>query len=237
VLSFSICNDNGTIDDNFDVYFNNHLVGSVVFSANSVTNYIFVADNTSPSISFSGIPYTCSGTTNIIRFSEDKVRDGQNLIKLYNVKNNNNGNSGIVEVKQFSLTGSTLVEPTTIDNFTFSGDSNQDYNFYFNYGHIIPGITPTPVPTPSPTPTCDAPPPPPDGYGSPPEIPSGAPAPPAKPCPAMPVPPTPVIPATPFDAPPPLAPLAPLCSAGVALVPRLPPPPPPFAVIVSKEEF
>jgi len=160
VLSFSICNDNGTIDDNFDVYFNNHLVGSVVFSANSVTNYIFVADNTSPSISFSGIPYTCSGTTNIIRFSEDKVRDGQNLIKLYNVKNNNNGNSGIVEVKQFSLTGGTLVDPTTIDNFTFSGVSNQDYNFYFNYGHIIPGITPTPVPTPSPTPTCDAPPPP-----------------------------------------------------------------------------
>lgn len=157
-LAFSICNSNGLVDDNFDVYFNNYFVGTVDFSNTGITNYVFVG-TTKTNFLISGSPFDCQiDKTKVKTFSPLIERDGQNLIKLQNVKNNNNGNYGIVQVKQFIFTGDTLEYPSTIQDFIYEGDSGVDFNFYFDYGHIIPGITPTPVPTPSPTPTCDAPP-------------------------------------------------------------------------------
>ena len=155
VLSFNICNSNEQKDDNFDVYFNNNFVGTIEFSANSQTNYTFIGTSYTGGILLSGNPFTCSATTEVIKFSEKIVRDGQNLISLKNIKNNNEGNYGLIEVKEFIITGDTLIYPTNVSNFIYSGISGQNFNFYFNYGNIIPGITPTPIPTPSPTPTCD----------------------------------------------------------------------------------
>lgn len=158
VLVFSICNSNGEIDDNFDVYFNNYFVGNVDFSKTGQTNYVFVATE-QKNITISGDPFQCAVNNTIIKtFSPTIERDGQNLIKMANSQNNGNNNHGLVKVKQFVITGSTLEFPSQIENFVYSGNSGSNFNFYFNYGHIIPGITPTPVPTPSATPTCDGPP-------------------------------------------------------------------------------
>ena len=153
-FAFQICNSNGEIDDNFEVILNGTSIGELIFTSNTISGSIFIADSTS-GVTFNSYPFDCpiSGMT-IYYFNPDLINEGNNEILMSNIQNNDNGNFGTINGFTFKNINSTLFSPNEILNDVFSGNSGLNFSFNFDY-YLTP--QPTPTPTPSPTPTCDTP--------------------------------------------------------------------------------
>jgi len=67
------------------------------------------------------------------RFNPAIVYLGANSLNMNNIKNNSNGNLGLVQIRSYKLTGNVLDDPQVISDLTFSGVWGESFSFSFTY--------------------------------------------------------------------------------------------------------
>ena len=155
VVVIQICNSNAARDDNFNVYLNGTYIGFLNLNSNAQIGSLFIG-TPDTNVNVTEPDFTCplSGMVNY-RFSEDSlIYGGNNVLYLENAQNNNNGNLGTVEIRNYVQVGNDLVQPCGIANLNYSGPSGSNFTFNFTYNQCCEfTITPTPTQTPTNTPT------------------------------------------------------------------------------------
>jgi hypothetical protein len=150
VMVFSICNANAAKDDNFEIYLNDHLIGVADLSIDDLIGSVFIANN-NPNLIITEPDFACP-LSKMVKYNFDPsfVIEGTNTVKMKNIQLNNNGNWGILGIRNYSLNGTNLTSPCYINNLNYAGGTGEDFNFTFEYNQCCyedPG-----APT-----TCDIP--------------------------------------------------------------------------------
>jgi hypothetical protein len=133
VMVFSICNANAAKDDNYEIYLNDNLLGIADLSANDLVGSIFVGSK-NPSFSITDTDFVCP-LSKMTRYNFDPsyIIEGTNTVKMKNIQLNNNGNWGVLGIRNYSIDGSVLNSPCYINNLNYSGGNGQDFEFTFEY--------------------------------------------------------------------------------------------------------
>ena len=63
-------------------------------------------------------------------FSDGEV-PGDNDLK--NIQKNNNGNAGTIELRNYFVSGNSLISPCVVSNQIYSGADGQNFTLNFNY--------------------------------------------------------------------------------------------------------
>ena len=117
VTVIQICNENAAKDDNFDIHLNNEKIGDVDLSQNKQIGSLFIAH---PTATITSGDFKCPiGNMVIHRFDEKLVKTGVNSLKMLNIKNNGNGNLGIIEIRSYKFDGTVLSDPRVISNVPY----------------------------------------------------------------------------------------------------------------------
>jgi hypothetical protein len=155
VVVIQVCNSNAQKDDNFNVYLNGTYIGYLNLNSNAQVGSLFIG-TTDTNVNVTQPDFTCplGGMVNY-RFSEDSlIYGGNNVLYLQNAQQNNNGNLGSVQIRNYVQSGNDLIQPCGIANLTYSGPTGSNFTFNFDYNQCCDfTITPTPTQTPTNTPT------------------------------------------------------------------------------------
>lgn len=137
VLVIQICNSNASIDDNFDVYLNDILIGQVDLNANAQVGSVFIASLGTPEIFSSD--FTCPiADMDYYYFDPAIVVGGTNTVKMINIQNNGNSNQGSVGVRNYLLEGDELALPCVVSDLSFIGPSGSNFELSFTYDECCP---------------------------------------------------------------------------------------------------
>jgi hypothetical protein len=133
VMVFQVCNSNKAIDDNFEVLLNAVSIGKLDLKSNDEVGSIFIASK-NPNIKVVEPDFTCPmSKMNVYFFDPAIVRFGENTIVMENKMKNNNGNEGVIEIRNYLLNGLNLTSPCTVSNLKFSGPTGSNFTNSFNY--------------------------------------------------------------------------------------------------------
>jgi hypothetical protein len=155
VVVIQVCNSNSAKDDNFNVYLNGTYIGFLNLNSNAQVGSIFIGD-TDTNVTVTQPDFTCPLSNMVVyRFPENAlIYGGNNVLYMENVQQNNNGNFGTVEIRNYVQVGNDLIQPCGIANLNYSGPTGSNFTFNFNYNQCCEfTITPTPTQTPTNTPT------------------------------------------------------------------------------------
>ena len=137
-----ICNANKQIDDNFDVYLDGTVIGSLDLDANECNGNTWATDLSLPLslIDFSGsvlgVEYDGTCCYNLAENAIDikLFGNGGHVVEMKNTFLNNNGNWGVVRIVQFTRKKSTL--PWVVSKYLVydyysgpTGTTNLKYSF------------------------------------------------------------------------------------------------------------
>ena len=132
-LVFQVCNSNKAIDDNFDVFLNDQLIGKLDLSVNDDVGSVFIA-SMDPDLVITDPDFSCPiSKMQVFRFSPDIVRFGENTLVLKNTRNNGNGNEGSIEIRNYLKKGTNLTDPCKVTDLKYGMASGSDYKIVFNY--------------------------------------------------------------------------------------------------------
>ena len=134
ILVIQVCNSNSAKDDNFDVYLNNVLIGSLDLNQDAQIGSVFIGINNS-GYTVTQPDFVCplSGMTNYWFDASSVVNTGSNTIFMKNTQNNNNGNYGQIQIRNYLIDGQDLIDPCFVANLEYSGPSGDDFTIDFNY--------------------------------------------------------------------------------------------------------
>ena len=133
VLVFQICNSNKDRDDNFYAYLNGKKIGEIDLNSNDLIGSVFLA-TTNNTIKIKNADFVCPiKKVKHYYFDPKLINFGSNTIYLKNVKNNNNGNEGTIELRNYLLTGNHLSDPCVVKNLNYNGKSGENFTVTFNY--------------------------------------------------------------------------------------------------------
>jgi hypothetical protein len=142
IMVIQICNSNSAKDDNFDIYLNNTYIGFLDLSQNAQVGSIFIG-NTNTSYVVAQPDFTCplSGMVNYWFDGNSIVNQGTNTIFMKNVQNNNNGNYGVVQVRNYEILGNGLINPCVVSNLIYQGASGEDFELTFDFEDCCPDLS------------------------------------------------------------------------------------------------
>lgn len=132
-----VCNSNSEIDDNFNVYLNDVLIGALDLSSNAQVGSIFIGSlNEALTITEQDFVCLLAGMVEY-RFVESSIVNlGMNNLKMINTQANGNGNFGSIGIRSYLKTGSVLSDPITIADLEYDGADG--VNFEFNFNYVLP---------------------------------------------------------------------------------------------------
>jgi hypothetical protein len=151
ILVIQVCNVNSAKDDNFEVYLNNVLIGELDLSQDAQVGSLFIGAS---GYTVTEPDFVCPLTlmTNYYFDAQSIVSAGTNTIYMKNIQENDNGNYGKVQIRNYLISGDNeLIDPCFVADLEYSGPTGADFSLSFNYESCCQG-PPTPTPTPTPTP-------------------------------------------------------------------------------------
>lgn len=131
-LVIQICNSNGDIDDNFDIYLNGFYIGAVDLSVSAQVGSIFIAD-LNPALAITDPDFTCPLNLMVVYRFDAAILAENNVIEMRNTQNNGMGNAGSVDVRNYLVSGNDLIDPCVVANLSYAGNSGVDFNLNFAY--------------------------------------------------------------------------------------------------------
>lgn len=133
ILAFQVCNSNRVKDDNFEVYLNGTKIGELDLNSNDLVGSVFLA-TTNQAIKIKNADFICPvSKVKTYYFDPSIVNYGKNTIYLKNVKRNNNGNEGTIEIRNYLLEGNFLSSPCKVKNLTYTGATGAEFKKVFHY--------------------------------------------------------------------------------------------------------
>ena len=136
-----VCNSNSSKDDNFDVFLNGTYIGALDLNQNAQIGSVFIG-STDTNVQI-GVPdFTCplSGMV-VYHFDPSILLGGTNTIFLQNTQNNNNGNFGTFEIRNYETDpndSNSLINPCAITDVNFNPPGGQDQTITFEYTECCP---------------------------------------------------------------------------------------------------
>ena len=101
IMVFQVCNSNKVIDDDFEVLLNGVSIGQLNLKSNDAVGSIFIASK-DPNIKVVEPDFSCPmSKMNVYFFDPAIVRYGENTIDMKNKMKNNNGNEGVIEIRNY----------------------------------------------------------------------------------------------------------------------------------------
>jgi len=138
VLVFQICNSNAIKDDNFDIYLNGTKIGDVDLNFNELIGSVFIA-STNTDLAITGADFTCPIEGMVVhRFDPSLLYSGTNTIYMKNTQNNASGNAGVLEVRNYEVSGNNLLNPCDIQDLTYAGSSGSNFYHEFTFNECCP---------------------------------------------------------------------------------------------------
>lgn len=132
VIVIQICNSNSAIDDNFEVYLNDVLIGEVDLNENAQIGSVFIASVDTPEIL--DPDFSCAIEDMVYYyFNPNLLVGGTNTINMVNIQNNGNGNAGTVEIRNYLLNAGDLEAPCFVADMVYSGSSGASFELTFDY--------------------------------------------------------------------------------------------------------
>ena len=142
VTVVQICNSNSARDDNFDIVLNGTKIGDVDLGHDAQVGSLFIAH---PTAVVTTGDFDCPVSAMVVhRFDPAIAYLGANSLNMNNIRNNGNSNYGVVQIRSYRLTGSTLDDPQVITNLTY-GPAASGLSFSFNFTYTCPSATPVPL--------------------------------------------------------------------------------------------
>lgn len=133
IVVFQICNENSAIDDNFNIYLNSNLLGLLDLNENAQIGAVFIG-STDPLLTITEPDFSCPMEgMDIYRFDDSIIEIGINTLEMINVETHDNGNLGTVGVRLYDLVGNNLVNPITIADLEYGGDTGESFTFEFEF--------------------------------------------------------------------------------------------------------
>jgi len=140
VFVMQICNSNEARDDNFNIFLNGSLIGSVDLNQNALVGSLFIGSITP--VTFDTLDATCPIENMVIYYFNPAIIQFNNIVDMINIQNNHNGNEGIIEVRNYFNSGGTLVNSCYIADVIYEGDSGLDIlNLPFTYEACCNGLS------------------------------------------------------------------------------------------------
>ena len=127
-----ICNSNGVIDDNFDIYLNDNYIGAVDLNSPDPIGSLFIAD-LNPAVTVTSSDFACPLVGMVVYHFDPAFVLGYNTLEMRNTQNNGSGNGGQIGIRNYLLTGTSLATPCVITNLNYNGGSGVNFLFNFNY--------------------------------------------------------------------------------------------------------
>lgn len=131
-IVFQICNSNSAVDDNFDIYLNGTLIGSVDLNASAQIGSVFIGD-LDVATTIIASDFVCPLIDMVVYHFDPALIQQNNVVEMRNVQNNGNGNAGSIGVRNYLITGTDLSDPCLIADLSYSGSSGDNFTFYFDY--------------------------------------------------------------------------------------------------------
>lgn len=131
VTVFQVCNENAFRDDNFDVFLNGSLIGNLDLNQDAQVGSIFVASNTPLVITEPDFP--CPLSNMQLFFFDPDIITLRNTVQMINTQNNGNGNQGTLSIRNYEISGNTLINPCVIEDIEWDGPSGLDFEFSWIY--------------------------------------------------------------------------------------------------------
>lgn len=133
ILAFQVCNENSVVDDNFYVYLNGTKIGELDLNKSAQIGSVFLA-TTNTGITIKDADFKCPiENMEIYYFNPKILKYGNNTIIMKNVKANNHGNEGSIEIRNYLLSGSSLSSPCKVKDLKYSGSTGEDFTITFKY--------------------------------------------------------------------------------------------------------
>lgn len=131
-IVFQICNSNAIEDDDFEIYINDILIGTVDLGNPIQGGSVFIGslDNT---LVITEPDFICSLSNMDIFFFDPSILKRENIIRMKNIQNNGMGNYGLLNIRNYENIDSNLENPCIVEDFTYNGASGSDFQFNFEY--------------------------------------------------------------------------------------------------------
>jgi len=140
IFVMQICNSNEALDDNFNIFLNGSLIGSVDLNQDAYIGSLFIGSITP--VTFETLDAICPLENMVIYYFNPAIIQFNNIVDMINIQNNHNGNEGIIEVRNYFNSGGTLVNSCYIADVIYEGDSGLDIlNLPFTYEACCNGLS------------------------------------------------------------------------------------------------
>ena len=124
VFVMQICNSNEARDDNFNIFLNGSLIGSVDLNQDAYIGSLFIGSITP--VTFETLDATCPLENMVIYYFNPAIIQFNNIVDMINIQDNDNGNEGTIEVRNYLNSGGTLVNSCYIADVEYGGPSGFD---------------------------------------------------------------------------------------------------------------
>jgi len=131
IIVLQICNTSATIQDDFDILLNGVKIGDVILNSSSQVGSLMIG-STTPKV-VTQPDFACPLNNMQVFFFDPDLISYRNSITMTNTQNNGNGNVGTLSIRNYEVSGSSLVSPCIVEDFNFSGSSGDDFNFNWVY--------------------------------------------------------------------------------------------------------
>lgn len=132
-IVIQVCNANSKVDDNFDVYLNGVRIGKLNLNKNDQIGSLFIA-STNSNLVVTDPDFQCPiNKMEKYYFNPGLLNFGNNILELQNTKNNNNGNAGTIQLRNYLISGNNLITPCVVADRLYSGETGDSFTLNFNY--------------------------------------------------------------------------------------------------------
>ena len=140
VFVMQICNSNESLDDNFNIFLNGSLIGSVDLNQDAYIGSLFIGSITP--VTFETLDAICPLENMVIYYFNPAIIQFNNIVDMINIQNNENGNEGTIEVRNYLNSGGTLVNSCYIADVIYEGPSGFDIlDLSFTYEACCNGLS------------------------------------------------------------------------------------------------
>ena len=129
ILVIQVCNANAVTDDNFDVYLNGSMIGSLDLSRMAREGSVFISD---PSASIVSADFECPiDSMQVYRFDSALLKNGINKIDMINTQQNHYANWGTVGIRKYLNSAGNLSSPELVEDLIYMGGDGENFSFEF----------------------------------------------------------------------------------------------------------
>ena len=140
VFVMQICNSNSFHDDNFDIYLNGSNIGSVDLNQDDLVGSLFIGSITP--VTFDTLDATCPIENMVIYYFNPAIIQANNTINMINIQDNDGGNEGTIEIRNYLNSGGTLLNSCYIADLIYEGPSGENFTgLTFTYDACCNGLS------------------------------------------------------------------------------------------------